>query len=126
MSSTQVSLRFADAETLDKVLAVVQGAVSPLAVVNDVEGQATLAVDKDVIEASDVLVHPLRNDRSIRLKAADLVKVCLGFPFFVFLFGTEGLPRRSFAYFVSRTRATRPCHNILSFLLVSVLLPMGD
>lgn len=95
-SPTKVSLRFADAETLDKVLAVVQGAVSPLAVVNDVEGQATLALDKELFEVSDVLVHPLRNDRSIRLKAADLIKVCL-----------------DFAYFIIRTRATRPCHDIL-------------
>lgn len=71
----QVSLRFADAATLDSVLGVAQGAVSPLAVVNDTEGVATLAVDKGLIDADEVLVHPLRNDRSIRLKAADLVKV---------------------------------------------------
>ncbi|CAM9392531.1 unnamed protein product [Ascophyllum nodosum] len=70
----KVSLRFADAETLDKVLGVVQGAVSPLAVVNDFQGLATLAMDKDLIDASDLLVHPLRNDRSVRLKAQDLVK----------------------------------------------------
>lgn len=44
--------------------------------VNDKEGTATLAMDKSLIEdASEVLTHPLRNDRSVRLKAADLVKV---------------------------------------------------
>lgn len=49
--------------------------MSPLAVVNDVEGVAKLAMDKAVMDAEDVLVHPLRNDRSVRVKAADLVKV---------------------------------------------------
>lgn len=76
---TQVTLRFADGPTLDSVLGVVQGAVSPLAVVNDTEGKAKLAIDKGIIDADEVLSHPLRNDRSIRLKAADLVKV--GGPF---------------------------------------------
>ncbi|CAB1108774.1 unnamed protein product [Ectocarpus sp. CCAP 1310/34] len=70
----KVSLRFADAATLDSVLGVVQGAVSPLAVVNDVEGVAKLAMDKSIMDAEEVLVHPLRNDRSVRIKAADLVK----------------------------------------------------
>ena len=84
----QVSLRFADAETLDKVLGVVQGAVSPLAVVNDFQGLATLAMDKDLIDASDLLVHPLRNDRSVRLKAQDLVKVVLGFRSCTFAFSS--------------------------------------
>lgn len=73
----QVTLRFADAATLDSVLGVIQGAVSPLAVVNDTEKVATLAMDKDLIDADEVLVHPLRNDRSIRLKSGGLVKVCL-------------------------------------------------
>ncbi|CAN0481393.1 unnamed protein product, partial [Hapterophycus canaliculatus] len=71
----QVSLRFADAATLDSVLGVAQGAVSPLAVVNDTENVATLAMDKALIDAEEVVSHPLRNDRSVRLKAADLVKV---------------------------------------------------
>lgn len=75
LSPVKVSLRFADAETLAGVLAVQQGAVSPLAVVNDTECVATLAMDKGVLDAEDVLVHPLRNDRSIRLKAPDLLKV---------------------------------------------------
>eukprot|EP00752_Nemacystus_decipiens_P005650 g5113.t1 len=70
----KVTLRFADGPTLDSVLGVVQGAVSPLAVVNDTEGKATLAMDKGLIDADEVLSHPLRNDRSIRLKSADLVK----------------------------------------------------
>ncbi|CAN0447275.1 unnamed protein product, partial [Ectocarpus sp. 8 AP-2014] len=63
---------------LDSVLGVAQGAVSPLAVVNDVEGVARLAMDKSVMDAEEVLVHPLRNDRSVRIKAADLVKVRVG------------------------------------------------
>ncbi|CAM9130129.1 unnamed protein product [Scytosiphon promiscuus] len=70
----KVSLRFADAATLDSVLGVAQGAVSPLAVVNDTENVATLAMDKALIDAEEILSHPLRNDRSVRVKAADLVK----------------------------------------------------
>lgn len=69
------SLRFADAETLSSVLGVTQGAVSPLAVVNDTEVVATFAIDKALFDASDVLVHPLRNDRSVSLKPTDLLKV---------------------------------------------------
>lgn len=72
-----MSLRFADGPTLDSVLGVAQGAVGPLAVMNDTEGKATLAMDKGLIDADEVLSHPLRNDRSVRLKAADLVKVGL-------------------------------------------------
>lgn len=72
-----MTLRFADAATLDSTLGVAQGAVSPLALVNDTENVATLAMDKALIDAEEVVVHPLRNDRSVRLKAGDLVKVCL-------------------------------------------------
>ncbi|CAN0010404.1 unnamed protein product [Pylaiella littoralis] len=70
----KVTLRFADAATLDSTLGVAQGAVSPLALVNDTENVATLAMDKALIDAEEVVVHPLRNDRSVRLKAGDLVK----------------------------------------------------
>eukprot|EP00904_Undaria_pinnatifida_P012991 jgi/Undpi1/8822/HiC_scaffold_25.g11284.m1 len=70
----KVSLRFADGPTLDSVLGVAQGAVSPLAVVNDSECVATLAMDKGLMDASEVLSHPLRNDRSVRIKASDLIK----------------------------------------------------
>ncbi|CAN0505092.1 unnamed protein product, partial [Laminaria digitata] len=70
----QVSLRFAFPDILDSVLGVAQGAVSPLAVVNDNECLATLAMDKGLIDADEVLVHPLRNDRSVRIKGSDLVK----------------------------------------------------
>lgn len=72
----QSTLRFADAETLSSVLAVTKGAVSPLAVVNDKECVATLAVDMALLNTSEkILVHPLRNDRTVSIKAADLVKV---------------------------------------------------
>lgn len=72
----QVSLRFAEADTLSSVLGVTQGAVSPLAVVNDSGCQATLAIDKALVETSEkILVHPLRNDRTVSLSAADLNKV---------------------------------------------------
>ena len=67
------------------MLGVAQGAVSPLAVVNDSECVATLAMDKGLMDASEVLSHPLRNDRSVRIKASDLIKVG-GFPKFPGIF----------------------------------------
>lgn len=62
------------------MLGVVQGAVSPLAVVNDSECVATLAIDKSLLDADSekILVHPLRNDRTVSMSARDLLKVTEG------------------------------------------------
>lgn len=71
----KANLRFADEETLQALLGVKRGAVSPLAVLNDTEKQVTFAVDKALLEQKLVNVHPLRNDRTVSLSAEALVKV---------------------------------------------------
>lgn len=68
------NLRFGDEELLMAKLGVVRGSVSPLAVVTDVEGDVKFAIDKALLRAEIVNVHPMRHDRTTALAPADLVK----------------------------------------------------
>ena len=73
--SSQGNFRFADEKTLTENLAVKQGSVSPLAVMNDTKGAVTLVLDKDLMAAPLIGVHPLRNDMTNTLTPDDLLKV---------------------------------------------------
>ena len=67
------SLRFAPAEVLESALGVVQGAVTPLALVNDAAKAVLVVLDKALL-ASDKLiaVHPCRNDKSVLLTSGQI------------------------------------------------------
>lgn len=54
-------LSFASAERMMKFLGVRPGAVTPLAVMNDHGGNVTMVLDKAVLGAPTVNVHPLHN-----------------------------------------------------------------
>ena len=69
------AFRFADGAVLTEKLKVKQGAVSPLAVMNDEAGEVTLVLDKELMSAAKIGVHPLRNDRTVSLAPADLLKM---------------------------------------------------
>jgi Ala-tRNA(Pro) deacylase len=65
---------FASPERLMASLGVVPGAVTPFGLVNDVEGQVRVVIDKALMEDSLVNCHPLTNDRTTAIAPADLLK----------------------------------------------------
>ena len=65
---------FASAEELQAILGIVPGAVSPLAVINDVSCLVTLVIDRRLVEISPLNFHPLRNDRTTAIASNDFLK----------------------------------------------------
>lgn len=72
----KIVLRFGEADTLVENLGVVQGHVSPFALMNDTALQVNVALDARLLaEGADPLYfHPLTNEASVAIKAADFVK----------------------------------------------------
>ena len=68
------SLSFGSADALLDLLGVEPGAVTPLGVVNDVDGKVTAFLDKALVDADPINAHPLRNDMTTALSAADLLR----------------------------------------------------
>lgn len=68
------AFRFADGAVLAEKLGVKQGAVTPLAVMNDAAGEVKLVLDAELMAAPRIGVHPLRNDRTVVMPPADLTK----------------------------------------------------
>lgn len=67
-------LSFGKPELLMQVLKTTPGSVSPFALMNDVARQATVVLDKDIMETALVNFHPLRNTASTALTSSDLLK----------------------------------------------------
>jgi hypothetical protein len=65
---------FASAEALQELLGIAPGAVSPLAAVNDSDGQVTVVLDQALLALSPLNLHPLRNDRTTAIDPDDLVQ----------------------------------------------------
>jgi Ala-tRNA(Pro) deacylase len=65
---------FASAEELLVILGIVPGAVSPLAVINDIDNLVSLVLDKRLIDISPLNFHPLRNDRTTAIATTDFLK----------------------------------------------------
>jgi Ala-tRNA(Pro) deacylase len=68
----QGTLSFGSADALADLLGVEPGAVTPLSVINDIEGVVTAFLDKSLMTADTVNAHPLRNDMTIAIATADL------------------------------------------------------
>ncbi|SFF04972.1 Ala-tRNA(Pro) hydrolase [Aureimonas phyllosphaerae] len=66
---------FASADTLMESLGVVQGSVSPLALVNDKSGAVQLVLAKDMLAHRRITVHPLVNTATMSLASGDLLRV---------------------------------------------------
>lgn len=66
-------LHFASSNSLEEILGVIAGSVTPLAIINDPENKVTVILDKELI-GKKVLVHPNRNTRTISIKYNDLIK----------------------------------------------------
>lgn len=66
------NFRFADEAVLMEKLGIVKGSVSPLALMNDEAGDVKFAMDKELMDAELIHLHPLRNDRTVLTSPADL------------------------------------------------------
>ena len=66
-------LSFAKPEALDDVLGVQPGAVTPFALINDVERRVTPVLDSKMLEKPVLNYHPLSNDATTAIKPGDLI-----------------------------------------------------
>ena len=71
-------LSFGSADRLMQFLGVRPGAVSPLTLTNDKDNNVTLVLDRNLMTAEKINVHPLVNDKTITLKMADLLQYLEG------------------------------------------------
>lgn len=67
-------LSFGTAEQLMALLGLTPGSVSPMGLVHDAEKRVVVLIDREVMAAEEILVHPCVNTASIVLKAADLMR----------------------------------------------------
>ncbi|HSP26071.1 MAG TPA: prolyl-tRNA synthetase associated domain-containing protein [Saliniramus sp.] len=64
---------FGSAELLGEVLGVEPGSVTPLALVNDVEGRVSFVLDETLTSYDVINVHPLVNTMTTSIAARDLL-----------------------------------------------------
>ncbi len=65
---------FGSGELLIATLGVPPGSVTPFSLINDPENKVRVVLDAAMLEREPVNFHPLRNDRTIAIRAADLLK----------------------------------------------------
>ena len=65
---------FGKPELLVETLGIAPGAVTPFALMNDRAGRVAAVFDEGLLAADPVNFHPLRNDRTTAISAADLVR----------------------------------------------------
>lgn len=70
-------LSFATPEEMERLLGTQPGSASVLGLMNDKEREVALLIDKDILEAEAVGVHPLVNTSSLRLSVRDILSVFL-------------------------------------------------
>lgn len=63
---------FASPERLMRYLGVLPGAVTTFAVINDVTGSVRVALDRALLQASRINLHPLTNAMTTTIRPADL------------------------------------------------------
>jgi Ala-tRNA(Pro) deacylase len=66
-------LTFGKPDLLLEILGVEPGSVTPFGLINDTGGRATVILDKTMMEQEWLNYHPLRNDATTTIRAADLV-----------------------------------------------------
>jgi Ala-tRNA(Pro) deacylase len=67
-------LSFGSADRLWEYLGVRPGSVCPFSIVNDIEKQVKILLDKSMMETKIVNYHPLLNTMTVGLKPDDLIK----------------------------------------------------
>ena len=65
---------FGSAELLGEVLGVRPGSVTPFALANDTARRVSVVLDKGMLDCDPLNYHPLRNDRTTAVTAADLLR----------------------------------------------------
>jgi Ala-tRNA(Pro) deacylase len=65
---------FGNAALLNDVLGVVPGSVTPFAVANDTGGRVTVVLDRTMLDRDPLNYHPLENDKTTAIAAADLLR----------------------------------------------------
>jgi Ala-tRNA(Pro) deacylase len=71
-------LSFGSADRLGERLGVIPGAVSPLALINDISNQVRVVLDADVMAAEIANFHPLTNDATTAIAPDDLARFIAG------------------------------------------------
>ncbi len=67
-------LSFGSAERLWEYLGVRPGSVCPFSIINDMDKQVKIILDKSMMETDIVNYHPLINTMTVGLKPADLIR----------------------------------------------------
>ena len=70
-------LSFASAEDMEALLDITPGSVSVLGLMNDHEHKVELLMDAEVVKGEFFGCHPCKNDGSLRIRTADLLRVFL-------------------------------------------------
>jgi Ala-tRNA(Pro) deacylase len=65
---------FGSAELLIATLGIAPGSVTPFALMNDTSRIVTPVIDEELLAFDPLNFHPLRNDRTIAVSAADLLR----------------------------------------------------
>ena len=65
---------FGNADLLYDVLGIRPGSVTPFALVNDCDHRVTVVLDKEMLAHGPLNYHPLENDRTTAIFAADLLR----------------------------------------------------
>jgi Ala-tRNA(Pro) deacylase len=65
---------FGNPDLLKEVLGVRPGSVTPFALANDAGHRVTAVLDKEMLEHDPLNYHPLENDRTTAIAAADLLR----------------------------------------------------
>ncbi|MEX2615754.1 MAG: prolyl-tRNA synthetase associated domain-containing protein [Alphaproteobacteria bacterium] len=72
--SARGNLSFGSPELLMEKLGVAPGSVTPFGIINDRDGAVSVILDKDVLAQNPVNAHPLRNDMTIAVAPAGLMR----------------------------------------------------
>ena len=70
-------LSFASSEFMEKYLDITPGSVSVMGLMNDIDNQVQLLIDREVMEPEFFACHPCINTSSIKLKCKDVLEVFL-------------------------------------------------
>lgn len=66
-------LSFASEKDLGEMLGLVPGSVTPLGALNDAEGRVEVVIDRELVDAGRVTVHPCDNTATVLLATTDLI-----------------------------------------------------
>ncbi len=70
-------LSFAPAEYMERYLGLTPGSVSVLGLMNDLENDVQLLIDRDLLKDETVGCHPCRNTSTLKLRVSDVIGVFL-------------------------------------------------